>query len=59
MQSLYYTAKDVQEILGVSKSKSYQIIKSLNAELAKQGYIVTAGKIPKKFLAEKYYGMAQ
>lgn len=59
MQSLYYTAKDVQEMLGVSKSKSYQIIKSLNVELAKQGYIVTAGKIPKKFLAEKYYGMAQ
>lgn len=59
MQSLYYTAKDVQEMLGVSKSKSYQIIKSLNAELAKLGYIVTAGKIPKKFLAEKYYGMAQ
>lgn len=53
----YYTAKEVMELLGVSRAKAYKIVKELNEELAKQGYIVTAGKIPKKYLAEKCYGM--
>lgn len=57
MQSLYYTSQDIQELLGVSRSKAYKIIRTLNAELADKGYIVTAGKVPRKFLAEKFYGM--
>lgn len=56
-QSLYYTANEVMEILGVSRAKAYKVVKELNMELAAQGYIVTAGKIPKKFLAERLYGM--
>lgn len=56
-QSLYYTVNEVMEILGVSRAKAYKVVKELNEELAAQGYIVTAGKIPKKFLAERLYGM--
>ena len=52
-ECLYYTAKDVMELLGVSRAKAYKIIKKLNEDLMKQGYIVTAGKISKKYLAEK------
>lgn len=54
---LYYTAQEVQEMLGVSRAKAYKVVKELNEELAAKGYLVTAGKIPKKYLAEKYYGM--
>ena len=54
---LYYTANEVMEIVGVSRAKAYKIIKKLNEELAAQGYIVTAGKVPKKYLAERLYGM--
>ncbi|MBD5474875.1 MAG: helix-turn-helix domain-containing protein [Lachnospiraceae bacterium] len=58
MQScLYYTAQEVMELLGVSRAKAYKLVKELNEELAAKGYIVTAGKIPKKFLAERLYGM--
>lgn len=53
---LYYTASEVQELLGVSRAKAYKVVKTLNAELQKQGYIVVAGRIPKKYFAEKYYG---
>lgn len=56
-QCLYYTANEVMEILGVSRAKAYKVVKELNKELAAQGYIVTAGKVPKKFLAERLYGM--
>lgn len=54
---LYFTAQEVQEMLGVSRAKAYRIVKELNDELASRGFIVTAGKVPKKFLSEKYYGM--
>ena len=54
---IYYTADDVAEILGVCTSQAYKIIKSLNAELEKQNYIVLAGRVPKVFFHEKYYGM--
>lgn len=56
-ECLYYTANDVMEMLGVSRAKAYRIVKELNDELSKRGYIVVAGKVPKRFLAEKYYGM--
>ena len=55
---LYYTAVDLQKMLGISKGKSYQIIKNLNEELRKDGYIVIAGKIPKVFFNEHYYGLS-
>ncbi len=55
--TLYFTAKEVQEMLGVSRAKAYKILKELNTELEAKGYIVVSGKIPKKFLAEKYYGL--
>lgn len=58
MNCLYYTASDVQELLGISKGMAYKIIKQLNEKLEKQGYIVIAGKIPRKFFNEHYYGLS-
>ncbi len=55
---VYYTAMEVANLLGVSRAKGYKIVRELNEELTKKGYIVIAGKIPKKFLEEKYYGFA-
>ena len=34
MSSRFYTAKEVSEMLGVSSTKAYQIIKRLNKELS-------------------------
>lgn len=56
--TLYYTANDVQEMLGISRGHAYKIIKVLNEDLARKGFIVIAGKIPKQYFAEHYYGMA-
>ena len=55
---VYYTAMEVAKMLGVSRAKGYEIVRELNEELTKKGYIVIAGKIPKKFFEEKYYGFA-
>ena len=45
---VYYTAMEVAKMLGVSRAKGYKIVRELNEELTKKGYIVIAGKIPKK-----------
>lgn len=55
--SLFYTAKEVQEMLGVSRGKAYQVVRKLNEELAEMGFIVVAGKVPKQFFQEHFYGM--
>jgi transcriptional antiterminator len=48
-------AKEVQEILKVSETSAYRIIKKLNDELESKGYLVIAGKISKKYFEEKVY----
>ena len=49
------TASDVSEILNISKSSAYRIIKELNDELKKAGKITIAGKISSKYFYEKVY----
>lgn len=57
--NIFYTAKDIQSMLGISRSKAYDLVKNLNSELEGKGYLVIPGKIPKKYLAERCYGLAQ
>lgn len=57
-ENLYLTAPEVAEMLGVSRGHAYKIVKQLNEELAGRGYIVVAGKVPRKYFAEHFYGMA-
>ena len=54
----YYTAKDIMDILGISKTNAYKIIRQLNGELMKMGYLVVTGKVSRKFFNEKFYGMS-
>ena len=49
--------KDVIQLLEVSESKSYAIIRTLNQELSAKGYLTIPGKVSKKFFEEKVYGM--
>lgn len=49
-------AKEIATILGVSKEKAYKVVKELNNELSKQGYVTIAGRLPRRFWIEKFYG---
>lgn len=53
------TAKDISEICGISESKSYQIIRQLNEELDKKGYLTFRGRVSSAFFYEKMYGMKE
>ncbi len=49
----FITTDDVAEILGVSKSYAYKIVRKLNAELAAKGYLTVAGRVNRKYFVEK------
>ncbi len=59
MTTLFYTAKDIMEILGVSKTKAYSIISELNQQLVKDGYLVVAGKVSKAYFHKRFYGFQE
>lgn len=53
MESKYYKATDVMEMLECSETYAYKIISQLNEELKAEGYIIIRGKIPKTYLEKK------
>ena len=57
MKAQFITAEEVQQIIGVSRSKAYQIVQSLNRELKSMGYITASGKCPLRYFNEKFYGL--
>ncbi len=47
--------EEVKEILGLKDSKAYDVIRQLNEELSSKGYLVVRGKVPEKYLKERFY----
>ena len=47
------TVEEVATELRVSKSKAYQIVRELNAEMQKQGYLTVAGRVNATFFHKK------
>lgn len=55
IKAQYITVEEVQEVLDVSRSKSYQIIRNLNKEMKELP--PPAGKCPISFFKQKFYGL--
>ena len=53
------TVEDVMNELGVKRSKAYSILKQLNEELEKDGYVAIRGKIPRPYWETKFYGYSR
>ena len=49
-------AKDIAKICDISESKSYQIIRKLNEELEKAGYLTFSGRVSVAYFNERMYG---
>lgn len=56
MMNYLMTADDVANELGVSKGHAYKVIRTLNEELRKNGFVVVTGKVPRAFWKKKFYG---
>lgn len=50
----HLNAKELCQILPISKSTASKIIRELNEQLEKEGYIAIRGKIPIQLIQEKF-----
>ena len=57
-KNMFFNAKEVAAILGVSVGHSYKLIKIMNDELKEKGYLTVSGKVPKKYFETRYYGFS-
>ncbi len=48
-KKIYITANELAEMLGVSVGHAYKLIRKLNQELEKEGFLVIAGKVPRRY----------
>jgi hypothetical protein len=54
-KSRFLGAKQVSELLEISETSAYKIIRELNKELREKDKIVLTGKISKRYFEEKLY----
>ena len=47
-----------QKWLGVSVGHAYKLIRKLNQELEKEGFLVIAGKVPRRYFEKRWYGFS-
>ena len=56
MNEKFLEVGDVMQILGISRSAAYKLMRQINSELEKKGYIVIRGKVSRKYFEERFYG---
>ena len=60
MSNFFMGVDEVATELEVSKSFAYKIMRELNTELKKKGYLTVSGKVSRKFFMEKLcYGESE
>lgn len=55
-ENMFMNVKEVAKELQSSEAFAYKVIREMNAELEKKGYLVVRGKVPRKYFLEKCYG---
>ena len=54
----FLTAQDVMEMLGVSLSYSYKLIRRLNSELEADGFVTIKGRVSTQYFMKRIYGLS-
>ena len=50
------TAGELANELGISKAFAYKLIREMNNDLRKAGYVVISGRVPKTYMEKRFYG---
>lgn len=53
-----YGAQELGDLLGVSQSKAYQFIRTMNNELKEKGFLTVRGKVPAAYVQKRFFGVA-
>lgn len=49
----YFDVDEVAQAMGISKSYAYKVVRQLNAELAKMGYLTVSGRVNRQYFLER------
>lgn len=55
LENKLITAETISEVLGVSKTYAYAIIKKLNKELEDMGYLTISGKVEGTYFLRRFF----
>ena len=53
----FVSAPELANVLGISLAHSYRLIRSLNSELSQRGYRTLTGRVARRYLQERFYGL--
>lgn len=53
----FITVAEIKKVLEVSESKAYRIVRTLNCELKKDGFLVLPGRVSRQYFNERFYGL--
>lgn len=53
---IFITAPEMANLLGISIGHAYKMVREMNKELEKSGYLVIAGKVPKGYFEKRWFG---
>lgn len=54
--SIFITAQELAKMLECSVGHAYRIIKQMNTDLQRDGFIVFPGRAPRTYVLERIYG---
>jgi len=54
---MFVGVETVAKDFGVSKGFAYKLIKQMNEELKKNGYLTVAGRVSRQYYRERIYGL--
>lgn len=52
--TLFITAGDIAEELGISKQFAYKLVRQMNEELEAKGFLTIAGRVSRKYLLKSF-----
>ena len=56
-KELFVKVEEIAEELGVSKPYAYKLVREMNEELKKKGFLSIAGRVSRRYFEEKCYGL--
>ena len=56
-KELFVRAEEVARALGVSKPYAYKLVREMNEERKKKGFLTIPGRVSRRYFEEKFYGL--
>jgi hypothetical protein len=58
-QELFVRVDTVMNDLQISKPLAYKLMKEMNDELSAKGYLTIAGRVPRVYYYERFFGLGK